>query len=308
MTTLDTEAPVFSGGGLTGFEVAEQEGPAYESGVLASPFASGLTSDEESAQAVEAYEALLAELEDEGFDEAVESLVDEVAGRHLTALAQRRTIRSRPPSRTPGSGWSPSRTRSTGGWRSSSSASPTAGSTPSARTRPPASWRVRARPGLGQRAVPRGLGEEGVQRGVGGREGRGPRAQQLIPMGPVFAALRKLVRPLLQRVLSKALNRLPAPLRGPATQLAQRSGSPRRRRSRRLREGFDAQLAEMLLAPSDAAQEQVLGEAMADGGLVGVRGPDRRPGPGARDARPAARPRPSPGGRRPSSSSSSSRW
>ena len=84
MTTLDTEAPIFSGGGLTGFEVTEQEVPAYECGVLISPFASGLTSEDESAQAVDALEALMAELEDEEFDEAVESLVDEVAGHHLT--------------------------------------------------------------------------------------------------------------------------------------------------------------------------------------------------------------------------------
>ena len=85
-------------------------------------------------------------------------------------------------------------------------------------------------------------------------------------MGPVFAMLRKLVRPLLKRVLAKALNRLPAPLRGPATQLAQRLGIAEAEAEPSLAEGFDAQLAELLLAPSDAAQEQVLGEATADEG------------------------------------------
>ena len=65
MTTLDTEAPIFSGGGLTGFEVTEQEVPSYVGGALVSPFAAWLTSEDESAQAVDSLEALVAELEDE---------------------------------------------------------------------------------------------------------------------------------------------------------------------------------------------------------------------------------------------------
>lgn len=266
MTTVDTEAPIFSGGGLTGFEVAEQEEPTYESGVLASPFASGFTSHEESAQVVEAYEALITELEDEEFDEAVESLVDEVAGRHLTALARsgdqeqaaeqdaREWLESFGESVDRGLAELEQRFTDR---RLDSIGEDEAAGVLAEYARDPASASEQLFGGLVKKAFNAAASvAKGAVRGL----------SRLIPMGPVFAALRKLVRPLLQRVLAKALNRLPAPLRGPATQLAQRLGISEAEAEPSLAEGFDAQLAEVLLAPSDAAQEQILDEAAADEG------------------------------------------
>ena len=273
MTTLDTEASIFSGGGLTGFEVAEYEEPAYESGVLASPFASGFTSHEESAQVVEAYEALVAELDDEGFDEAVESLVDEVAGRHLTALA--RSGDQEQAAEQDAREWMESFADSVdrglaeleqrfADRRLDSFGEAEAAGVLAEYARDPDSASEQFLGGLVKKAFKAASAvAKGAVRGL----------SRLVPMGPVFAALRKLVRPLLQRVLAKAINRLPAPLRGPATQLAQRLGISEAEAETSLGEGFDAQLAELLLAPSLAAQEQILGEAGAEEGTWEVEDP-----------------------------------
>ncbi|KQV77379.1 hypothetical protein ASC64_00555 [Nocardioides sp. Root122] len=268
MTTLDTEAPIFSGGGLTGFEVTDQEVPSYEGGALVSPFAAGLTSEDESVQSADSLEALVAELEDEEFDETVEGLVDEVAGHHLRALTRY-------------------------------------GDQEQVADQEAEQWLEqlgesvdRGLAELEQRFADRRLDSfgEGEVAGVLGEYARDPESSseqflgglvkkafsaakavaagavkglsRLVPLGPVFAALRKLVRPLLRRVLSKAINRLPAPLRGPATQLAHRLGLSEAEAEPSLTEAFDAQLAEALLAPSDAAQEQVLSEAAYDDGAM----------------------------------------
>lgn len=262
MSTLDTEAPIFSGGGLTGLEAAEHEEPTFEHGVLVSPFTSGFASDDESAQVVEAYEALVAELEDEGFHEAVESLVDEVAGRHLTALTrggdQERAAEQDAREWLESFGDSVDRglaelEQRFADRRLDSLGEDEAAGVLTEYARDPDSASEQFLGGLVKKAFSAASAvAKGAVRGL----------SRLIPMGPVFAALRKLVRPLLRRVLSKALNRLPAPLRGPAAQLAQRLGISEAEAEPSLAEGFDAQLAEVLLAPSDAGQAQVLDEAM----------------------------------------------
>ncbi|WP_374456919.1 hypothetical protein [Nocardioides sp.] len=261
MTTLDTEAPIFSGGGLTGFEVAEQELPSHGGGALVSPFASGLTSEAESAEAVDALEALVAELEDEEFDEAVESLVDEVAGQHLRALSrhgeQEQAAGQDAQQWLEAFGDSVDRGLSELEQRFADRRLDSFGETEVADVvgeyaRDPESSSEQFLGGLVKKAFSAAKAvATGAVKGL----------SKLIPMGPVFAALRKLVRPLLQRVLAKAINRLPAPLRGPATQLAQRLGLSEAEAEASISEVFDAQLAEALLAPSDAAQEQVLDEA-----------------------------------------------
>ncbi|GIF23450.1 hypothetical protein BJ973_004062 [Actinoplanes tereljensis] len=58
-----------------------EQGPM---GLVSSPFADGLLGSGRS-EADEAFGALVSELTDEGFDEAVQDLVDEAAGRHLTS-------------------------------------------------------------------------------------------------------------------------------------------------------------------------------------------------------------------------------
>jgi hypothetical protein len=262
MTTLDTQAPIFSGGGLTGFEVTEKEVPVYEGGALVSPFASGLTSEDESAQAVGALEALVAELEDEAFDEAVESLVDEVAGHHLRALArhgeQEQAAGQDAQQWLEALGDSVDRGLAELEHRFADRRLDSFGEAEvvgvmGEYARDPESSSEQFLGGLVKKAFNAATAvAKGAVRGL----------SKLIPMGPVFAALRKLVRPLLQRVLGKAINRLPAALRGPATQLAQRLGLSEAEAEPSLAELFDAQLAEALLAPSEAAQEQVLGEAV----------------------------------------------
>src|SRR4051812_18917371 len=52
-----------------------------------SPFSEALASYSESELEMEAFDALLAELEDEDFTEAVQALTDEAAARHLRATA-----------------------------------------------------------------------------------------------------------------------------------------------------------------------------------------------------------------------------
>jgi hypothetical protein len=54
---------------------------------LTSPFAEGLGSQDESSAYAFEFEELVAELAGEEFDEAVEALVDEAAGRHLRAVS-----------------------------------------------------------------------------------------------------------------------------------------------------------------------------------------------------------------------------
>ncbi|CUR58432.1 hypothetical protein NOCA1140099 [metagenome] len=268
MTTLDTEAPIFSGGGLTGFEVTEQEVPSYEGGALVSPFAAGLTSEDESAQAADSLEALVAELEDEEFDEAVEGLVDEVAGHHLRALTRYGDEEQ------------------VAGQEAEQWVQYLGESVDRGLAELEQRFADRRLDSFGEDEVAGVLGEyardpeSSSEQFLGGLVKKAFRAakavaagavkglSRLVPMGPVFAALRKLVRPLLQRVLGKAINRLPVPLRGPATQLAQRLGLSEAEAEPSLAEAFDAQLAEALLAPSDAAQEHVLSEAAYDDGAM----------------------------------------
>jgi len=264
MTTLANQAPIFSGGGLTGYEGPEQEEPTYESAMLASPFASGLSSEDEAGQLAGPYEALVAELEDEDFDEAVESLVDEVAGRHLTALAtagdQERAAEQDTES------WLEAFGASVDGGlaeleqrfadrRLDSIGEEEAAGVLTEFARDPASASEQFLGGLVKKAFKAASSvAKGAIKGL----------SRLIPMGPVFAVLRKLVRPLLRRVLAKAVNRLPAPLRAPATQLAKRLGIAEAEAEPLLSEEFDSQLAQLLLAPSDAAQQQLLDEVDED--------------------------------------------
>ena len=88
MSTIETESAPFAGGGLTWHEPTAMEDLVAANFRLTSPFAGGFTGEEESESAFSDVEALIGELEDEGFHEAVESLVDEVAGRHLEAMSR----------------------------------------------------------------------------------------------------------------------------------------------------------------------------------------------------------------------------
>ena len=59
----------------------------YAGSPLASPFAEAMAVADEGALEALSLEAVIAELEDEDFDEAVQGLVDEAAARHLASTA-----------------------------------------------------------------------------------------------------------------------------------------------------------------------------------------------------------------------------
>jgi hypothetical protein len=96
---------------------------------------------------------------------------------------------------------------------------------------------------------------------------------KILPTGKIFAALRKLVRPLLKRVLATAIGKLPKSLRPVARRLADKvggvvsgavsavtseagAGDPSEVEA--LSAEFDESLAEAVLAPNDAAMTEAL--------------------------------------------------
>jgi hypothetical protein len=254
---------------------------------LMTPFAESMTVYGQDELDTEAADALLAELADEEFEEALNALTDEAACRHL---------------------------RSTGTW-SPSSGAPVLVTTEAEQwiesvaaeadrvlgnleayfaDRPADSLRdgeIEAASGLGEWASTALTGPLAAQdqflgalldkakkvaAGVTKIAKKGLSAVgRLLPMGPLFGILRKLVGPLLKRVLDKAIGRLPAPLRPLATQLASRLGGRlgageaeggEQGSQHNLAEAFDRQVTEIVLAPNEAAIEQTLAEASAMAG------------------------------------------
>jgi hypothetical protein len=100
---------------------------------------------------------------------------------------------------------------------------------------------------------------------------------KLIPIGAILRQLASLVRPLLRRVVRFALGKLPPALRPYAAQLAKRfvgelemldefdheSVAPAAPDVRHLQLGFDAEVATLLLAPTEVEREDLVGEAGA---------------------------------------------
>jgi len=91
---------------------------------------------------------------------------------------------------------------------------------------------------------------------------------KFLPIGKVFGVLRKLVQPLLKKVLAAAMNRLPAAVRPIAQRLADKllghEAEPQPAGVQSLTEAFDAQLAQALVAPSESALNEVIAEAQAE--------------------------------------------
>jgi hypothetical protein len=281
---------------FAGAQVTEEPAPAGTDGLaadrpwsLSTPFAEGFTTAGELDQETEAFQALVAELEDEGFDEALEALEDEAAARHLTAAAT---------------------------WSSENEAPVLAAGEVESWLSSVASEADRVLEQLERSfadRMPESLAEGEVEAIVGfGPEEAGPdgptsateefikslvkKAGKLakgavklakkglqtiakfLPVGRLFALLRRLVPALLRRVLRKATGRLPAPLRPLAATLAGKvagaaagtgGGTPGGDEADEdytasPADGFDARLAEAVLAPSPEAAEQVVSEAAAD--------------------------------------------
>ena len=73
-------------------------------------------------------------------------------------------------------------------------------------------------------------------------------AKKFLPLGMIYRALRPVIKPLLQRVLAKAIGKLPRSLQGPARQLAQKYGVV----SSELENEFESLGAEFDLIASEA--------------------------------------------------------
>ena len=315
--TVGGDAPVSEAADRTGLaspfagaQVTEGGGPTAADGLaaarlssLSTPFAEGFTTAGEMDEEVEAFQALVAELEDEGFDEALEALEDEAAARHLTAAATW-SSESEAPVLAAGEVES---------WLSSVASEADRVLEQLERSfgdRMPeslAEGEVEAAAGYGPGEVgpdgPTSATEEFIKSLVkkAGNLAKGAvklakkglqTIAKFLPVGRLFALLRRLVPALLRRVLRKATGRLPAPLRPVAATLSAKlagkvagAGSAsgtgggtdggegaEEAYGESPADGFDARLAEAVLAPSEEGAEQVMSEAAADEEAAGEGG------------------------------------
>jgi hypothetical protein len=238
-------------------------------GLLASPFAQGAGYEHAGADRLE---VLLAELEDDEFDDTVESLVDAAAARHLSMLT-----RPGPPDVAEAEVESWLGGLAEGTDRVLAELEARYADTPAA--------------ALTEHQVDDLLAEHehaldtAGEQFLGGIVGKALRAAGslagkavsavggLLPLGRVFALVRRLVKPLLRRVLRTALGRLPAPVRGIAAGLATKYGlSEADTDSWAEQDGsgtgglaaeFDQHLAEAMLASTEAGRDDALRMAEA---------------------------------------------
>jgi hypothetical protein len=269
-------------------------GDRYADQLISTPFAEALSRFDETDLEAEAFDALRTEFEDEEFLEALEALSDEAAARHLTA---------------------------TGSWGQESEAGQLASAEAEQWMETVAARADRLlgeleahfgdRPvdtlGLAEIDAVAGFSEleyltgpvdaqeqflkklvskvKKVVSGVGKLVKKGVAAVgKLLPLGKLFGFLKKLVRPLLEKVLQKAIGKLPEAVRPIATKLAAKFGAGKTKPSatpaqpdgaapaadapdgdaasgtEALADEFDARLAEAVLAPNETAATQLLAE------------------------------------------------
>jgi hypothetical protein len=248
---------------------AGQETEQYHySSPAASPFAEALTDGDGRAYAESAWQSLAAELADESFDEALDDLADEAAARYLRA-------RSRTP--MPDGAADPA-AQEVEAWLAGR-----AEAVDRALSRLEAEYADRTLSeaeivALAGSAGPMADGEDspsaateqflgGLVRKVAKVAKAGIKAVgEFLPVGRLFALVRRLARPLLKRVLDKALGRLPAPLQQPARTLAAKLGlgEDEAADAFSLGEAFDLELAQLLLAPTDSGADELLAELEAE--------------------------------------------
>ncbi|WP_406356396.1 hypothetical protein [Streptomyces sp. NBC_00658] len=248
---------------------------------LLAPFSESMTADDESALDREAAEALLAELDDEDFESALEALAAEAAGRHLRAVASWPPQSEVPvPDTTDAEQWMESvaaeADRALGALEAYFA------------DRPADSLRegeLEAVSGLGIAASdgftnPADAQEQFFKSLLGKAKKLAQGAAKLatkglgaiakfLPMGRLFGILRQLMPTLLRRVLARAIGKLPPPLRPVAAGLAKRFGAAEASADQEYGPGqsfaeeFDRQVAEFVLAPNEAVVEQLLAEVAA---------------------------------------------
>lgn len=247
-TVEQTEASTspFAGPFLSADETEEASFGQYLP--AASPFAQGFSTLDEQQAAESQWLALVDELTDESFDEAVDGLVNEAASRYLRA-------RSRAPHDATGI----QARQDVEAWLAGQ-----------------AELADRALAGFereyADQAAPLGAQEYEAQvpmdQLLGGLVRKAFKAAgavasglaKVLPLGRIFGLLRPMVQPLLKRVLDTALGKLPAPLQDSARTLAGKLGLSEATEAFTLGETFDHQLAELLLAPNDGVAGELLTE------------------------------------------------
>ncbi|PZF83258.1 hypothetical protein [Jiangella anatolica] len=268
---MNTPAMVspFAGSALRAERPAEPGADESSLPGLLSPFS--ISRLEASADDGELFEQLLAELEDEAFDDAVEALVDEAAAVHLT---------------TPWDGEASDRDAQLEAWSArlldesrrvlDHLEETFAGRTPESVTEDEIELTAaQARTDTMSPAAEQFLGGlvDKVKSGFAkvksaaaavARTGLGVLGR-ITGLGQLTGILKKLVEPLVTRVLNAARNRLPASLRGPAAALAAKLGLRAPETGREVAQDFDRQYAQALTVTDEAAAEDLLLSA-ADAG------------------------------------------
>jgi hypothetical protein len=204
-----------------------ERGPAW----LESPFSGGLVTTGAASESEEAFAALAAELEDEEFDEALQALVDEAAGRHLESAGP----------------WAAGGTEQLAAGEVEAWMAGIASDADRLLEHVERHFANRTPESLAEGEVEAVLTEALAAQGHPGLEGEdflGALARKVKSvakgavklakrgiaiaggalMGPLFGVLRKLVQPLLKRVLAFALNKLPPGLQKDAAALAGKLG------------------------------------------------------------------------------------
>jgi hypothetical protein len=281
-----TEHQVISPFGPT--DLVLREAPDVSSPIigeaLRSPFSDSVMTYTEQQRETDTINALLAEFEDDDFQEALEALADEAAARHLRA-AKIWSAESNAPTLA---------TAEADQWMESvvAEADVMLGKLE-------AYFADRPIDSLhdGEMETVAGVGEperlgfvtpveaqeqffkklldkaKSIAKGVAKVAKTGIQALGKLGLGGLFGLLRKLVRPLLKRVLDKAIGRLPAALRPLADRLAKKFTGEAEAVAddadeddpyRTLAESFDRQVAGLLLTSNDAVADQLIAEAESD--------------------------------------------
>ncbi len=215
---------------------ATVDGEDYVAHEVTTPFAGPMVTFEEADLEAEAFEALRAEFEDEEFAEALEALGDEAAARHLTASATwGQQAEALQVGESEATQWMESvaaradhlLTELEGQFADRPAGGLTEAEIDAVAGYLPTDQELANRPLDAQELF---LGRlvkkvKKVVKGVGKLVKKGVRAVgKLLPLGKLFGVLKKIVRPLLERVLKRAIGKLPPALRPAATKLAAKFG------------------------------------------------------------------------------------
>ncbi|GAA5165298.1 MULTISPECIES: hypothetical protein [Amycolatopsis] len=251
----ERSASPFAPAGLAAAE-APVAAPAQ---VLNSPFAEAAVAAGEAGRGAETAGALLAELDDEEFAETLDVLVDEAAARHLRSVGTWSSASEAPALASIDTGqWLEELARESD--RVLRGLEAHFGERPAGSLQDGEIEAVAGLPAMdgfthpldAQQLFLGGLLDKAkkLAKGVGKLAKKGFSALGNLALGPLFATLRKLVRPLLKKVLDTAIGKLPESLRPLAGQLAAKLNG-----ETGLAEEFDEAITEAVTLRKDTLEE-----------------------------------------------------